>query len=49
MLARFGLLTGLTILVPFLADLLLTPALMSLAVGRGRRAVAWEGVTEGTP
>lgn len=49
MLAHFGPLTGSTILVPFLADPLLTPALMSLAVGRWRRAAAWKGVTEGMP
>lgn len=48
-LARFGLLTGLTILVAFLADLLLSPALMALAVGRKRGAAAWDGVTEGIP
>ncbi len=48
-LARFGLLTGLTILVAFLADLILTPALMSLAVGRRRQAATWERVTEGLP
>lgn len=34
-LANFGLLTGFTILVAFLADMLLTPALLALAYGRG--------------
>jgi predicted RND superfamily exporter protein len=48
-LVSFGLLTGLTILVAFLADLLLAPALMALVVGRRPSAAAWEGVTEGIP
>ncbi len=47
-LVAFGLLTGLTILVAFLADLTLAPALMALAVGRepvAARAHVTEGIT----
>jgi predicted RND superfamily exporter protein len=46
-LVSFGLLTGLTILVAFLADLFLAPALMALVAGRKPNAATWEEVTEG--
>jgi predicted RND superfamily exporter protein len=46
-LTNFGLLTGLTILVAFLADLTLAPALIALVVGR-ERAPSNARVTEGT-
>ena len=46
-LVSFGLLTGLTILVAFLADLLLAPALMALVVGRKQPAPTWEEAEEG--
>ena len=47
-LRNFGLLTGLTIMVAFLADLTLSPALMALVMGRERapsRAHVTEGIT----
>jgi predicted RND superfamily exporter protein len=43
----FGLLTGLTIVLAFLADLILAPALMALVVGRPAAASAREGALEG--
>jgi predicted RND superfamily exporter protein len=44
----FGLLTGLTIVLAFLADLILAPALMALVVGRPALASARKGALEGT-
>ncbi|HEY5656274.1 MAG TPA: MMPL family transporter [Myxococcota bacterium] len=44
----FGLLTGLTIVLAFLADLMLAPALMALVVGRTARADAPETALEET-
>ena len=42
----FGLLTGLAILIAFLADLILAPALMAVVVGRGADLVARDGAPE---
>jgi predicted RND superfamily exporter protein len=45
----FGLLTGLAILLAFLADLILAPALMAIVVGRRLESPVREGAAEETP
>ena len=44
---QFGLLTGCTIILAFLADLLLAPALMALVMGREEVASPATHATEG--